>query len=42
MKREMEGEELWTRFLIRFVLIASLIWLVAKVAILTITIKSPL
>jgi hypothetical protein len=42
MKREMEGEELWIRFLIRVVLIASLIWLVAKVAILTITIKSPL
>jgi len=42
MKREMDGEELLTRFLIRFILIGSLLYLVIKLIILTTTFQSPL
>jgi len=42
MKREMDSEELWVRFLIRFILGATLIWIVAKLIIVSITFQSPL
>jgi len=39
MRREIEGEELWVRFLIRFILIGSLLYFTIRI-ILTLT--SPL
>ena len=41
MKMELEGEELWTRFIIRFILIGSLLYLVTKLSIFTLAFHSP-
>jgi hypothetical protein len=43
MKREeeMDGEELWVRFLIRFILIATMLWIVIKLSILMTEFYSP-
>jgi hypothetical protein len=42
MKREMDGEELWVRAIIKFILVVTFIWIVAKLVILTISFQSPL
>lgn len=43
MKREeeMDGEELWVKYILRFILIATMLWIVIKLSILITEFYSP-
>jgi hypothetical protein len=41
MKREMDGEELWVKYILRFILIGTMLWIVIKLSILITEFYSP-
>ena len=41
MKREMDGEELWGKYILRFILIGTMLWIVIKLSILITEFYSP-